>query len=291
MKYLLPALVTCLLAVSCVFTYRSGSGNVTVLGGCTEEGIDYTDIRDVAPFKALVFRIPCNLYYVQADKQEVRVETTEDFVGKVLTDVEGGTLDIHLQDGTYPRLVLRVVVSSPDIASIQVKGSGNMIHEGVLRSSGDLTLRTSGSGYVHTGDIVCTEFDGKSSGSGSLKLGNVTCTTFSGATTGSGALQVGNVSGTSSFSVTSSGSGSVRFESLSTEGDVSVRISGSGRAVFDQVTVGGDMDLGTTGSGDIKVNGSCRNVSASTSGSGTISGVLSYENLKQREAGSGRVKL
>ena len=290
MKQLLIALAACLLAVSCIFSYNS-NGNVTVLGGCTENGIDYTDIREVAPFKALIFRIPCNLYYVQADKQEVRVETTEDFAGKVLTDVDGGTLDIHLQEGTYKRLVLRIVVSSPDIESIQVKGSGNMIHEGVLRSSGDLTLRTSGSGDVRTGDIVCAGFNGKTSGSGSLRMGNISCTAFSGAISGSGALQVGNVSGTSSFTITSSGSGSVRFDSLSTEGDVSARISGSGRAVFDQVTVGGDMDLSTTGSGHIKVNGTCRNVSASTSGSGSISGDLSYEKLKQREAGSGRVNL
>lgn len=269
MKNLLLMLAACLLAVSCVININ-GSGGAIVIGGCSEEGITLTDTREVAPFRAINSRIPCNVYYSQSETQEVRVETTEEFAEKVLTEVNDGTLDIRLKEGKYHHLILRVVVSSPEIESMKVSGSGNLIHEGVLQVKGDLDLRTSGSGVLRTGDIVCDEFTGKTSGSGSVRTGRITCTSFSG---------------------TTSGSGSLRVEALSTKGDAYAHVSGSGGVYLNEVEVDGDMTLSTSGSGSIKVDGKCRNVTASTSGSGSISGNLAYESIQKSKSGSGSVSL
>ena len=267
MKKLIVILSVCLLAVSCVFSV-GGGGNVIVTGGCTEDGIDYTDVREVAAFRAINSHVPCNVYYTQSDTQEVRVETTEEFAGRVLTEVEEGTLDIRLQDGTYHHLILRVMVSSPEIESLKVSGSGNLYQEGALRVSGNLDIRTSGSGFIRTGEIVCAEFTGKSSGSGGIQAESITC---------------------QSLSIASSGSGHIGVDALSAEGDVSAHVSGSGGIYFDEAVVGGDMELRTSGSGSIRVDGKCRNVTATTSGSGSISGDLAYESLQRKESGSGRV--
>ena len=57
------------------------------------------------------------------------------------------------------------------------------------------------------------------------------------------------------------------------------------------MTVDGNMDLKTGGSGDILVNGSCRDVTATTSGSGNITGNLKYDHISVKSSGSGDVNL
>lgn len=269
MKNLFLALAACSMAVSCVLNFSDNDG-VHITGGCTEEGIDYSEVREVGPFSAISCGLPCNVYYVQAEAQEVRVETTREFVDTVLTTVQDGMLSIKLQEGHYDHPVLRVIVESPDIESIHISGNGHLIHEGTLYSTLNLNLRISGSGSIRTGDIVSDGFTGKCSGSGFLQTGNITCNRFSATVSGSGSVQVGG---------------------LSTEGYVTVRTSGSGTIRLDQVSVGRDMELKTSGSGGIQVNGNCRNVSASVSGSGHISGNLSYDTLQTSGSGSGRVAL
>ena len=148
MKKLLISLaavgMTAAMAVSCIINI-GGNGSVWV-GEYTEHGIDYTEVREVGHFRALASSLPANVYYVQADKQEVRVESTEEFAPKVLTTVEDGILTLKLEPGRYPKLILRVTVSSPDIEKLSVSGSGNLFHEGVLHASGSLALKVSGSG-------------------------------------------------------------------------------------------------------------------------------------------------
>ena len=266
-KFFIP-LVAGLMAVSCVININGG-GSVFV-GSCTEEGIDFSEIRDVASFHSLSVSLPCKVYYVQADKQEVRVESTREFAEKVLTTVDDGVLNLRLEPGRYPKLVLRVVVSSPDIERISVSGSGNLIHEGSLHASGDLTLKVSGSGDIRTGGIDSKDFSAQVSGSGSLDIGGLAC---------------------DGFSAKVSGSGGIAIQAVQAEGDASVRISGSGRVRLQDVTVDGDIDLNTSGSGGIRVNGSCHDVSATTSGSGSISGNLTYNSIHTRTSGSGRVNL
>ena len=267
MKKLLILLAAGLTAASCIIRI----GGSYWVGDCTEEGIDYTEVRDVQSFRGLSVGLPCNVYYEQADKQEVRVETTREFADKVLTEVEDGTLKLRLQHGRYPKLILRIVVTSPDIESLSVSGSGDLFHEGTLHASQDLNLKVSGSGDIRLGDIECRSFLSSCSGSGSIQTGNVTA--------GDG------------FSGTVSGSGEIDIENLTVTGNVTARVSGSGDIRLHEVSVDGDMDLSTSGSGDLLVNGRCNKVNASTSGSGNISGTLSYTNIKTHTSGSGHVDL
>lgn len=266
MKNLLLTLAAGLMAVSCVINISGG----TFVGICTEEGIDYTEVRDVNAFRGVSSSLPCNVYYVQGNEQEVRIESTKEFAGKVLTEVEDGKLSLKLEPGRYPKLILRVVVTSPDIESLSVSGSGNLIQEGTLHASKDLSLKVSGSGDVQTGDIDCRDFSAHVSGSGSLRAVTVSC---------------------AGFEASTSGSGSIGIEALTASGPASARISGSGRIRLHEVAVDGDMDLKTSGSGSILVNGRCGVVTATTSGSGSISGDLSHTGIHTHTSGSGDVNL
>ena len=267
MKKFFVFLAAGLLAVSCIINI--GNGFVSV-GECTEVGIDYTEVREVGSFNAISHSLPCKLYFSQADKQEVRVESTEEFAAKVITEVENGTLKLKMEEGRYPKLILRVVITSPDIESLQTHGSGDIVHEGALRVKGDLSVKAHGSGDIRMGTIEAKDFTTHSSGSGDLNFGRVDC---------------------AGFKVSTTGSGDITLTALVAKGNAEVRTSGSGNIRLSEVTVDGDMDLNTFGSGDIAVNGSCRDVKASTTGSGDISGNLSFGHIDARSSGSGRVRL
>jgi hypothetical protein len=268
MKKLLIFLAAAAMAVSCIINF--GGNGVVWVGDCTEEGIDHTEVREVGHFRAVASSLPAHVYYVQADKQEVRVESTEEFAPKVLTKVEDGKLSIKLEPGRYSKLILRVVVSSPDIEKLSVSGSGDLIHEGVLHASGSLALKVSGSGDIVTGEIDSRDFEAQCSGSGSIRVSKLVCDDFD-----------GQVSGSGDFTV----------DKLTSTGGASARISGSGDILLEEATVNGNMDLKTSGSGDITVNGSCHDVTASISGSGDISGHLKYDSISTHTSGSGRVNL
>ena len=288
MKKLLILLATAVMAVSCIINF-GGNGSVWV-GEYTEEGIDHTEVREVGPFRAVASSLPANVYYVQADKQEVRVETTEELAPKVLTTVEDGKLSLKLESGRYPKLILRVVVSSPDIDMLSVSGSGNLIQEGPMRASGSLALKVSGSGDIRMGDIDSRDFTAQTSGSGSIRVDRLNSDDFDGKVSGSGTLTMGRVS-CDEFVVSVSGSGDVFIDNLTAKESASVRVSGSGNVRLQDATVQDDMELRATGSGDIAVRGSCRDVSASTSGSGNISGNLTYKSISTKTSGSGKVNL
>ena len=292
MKKLLISLaavvLTAAMAVSCIVNI-GGIGS-TWVGECMEEGIDHTEVREVGHFRTVASSLPANVYYVQADKQEVRVESTGEFAPKVLTTVEDGKLSLKLEPGRYPKLILRVVVSSPDIEKLSVSGSGNLFHEGVLHASGSLALKVSGSGDIVTGEIDSRDFVVQCSGSGSIRAGKLVCDDFDGQVSGSGTIRMGRIS-CDDFEAGVSGSGGFFVDKLTSTGGASVRVSGSGDVRLGEVAVDGNMDLKTGGSGDITVYGSCHDVTASTSGSGNITGDLKYNNISVKAFGSGDVNL
>jgi hypothetical protein len=288
MKKLLLFLAAATMAVSCIINI--GGGSAVWVGECTEEGIDHTEVREVGHFRAVASSLPANVYYVQADQQEVRVETTEELASKVQTTVEDGILSLKLEPGRYPKLILRVVVSSPDIEKLSVSGSGNLIQEGPLHASGSLALKVSGSGDIRTGEIDSQDFTAQCSGSGSIRVGALACDDFGGKISGSGTITMGRIS-CDDFEMGVSGSGDFLVDVLTSTGGASVRVSGSGNVRLKEATVDGNMDLKTGGSGDIFIKGSCRNVTATTSGSGNISGDLKYNHISVKSSGSGDVNL
>ena len=286
--FLAAGVVAAMMAVSCIININ-GNGS-TWVGEYTEEGIDHTEVREVGHFRALSSSLPAHVYYVQADKQEVRIESTEELAPKVLTTVEDEVLTLKLEPGRYPKLILRVVVSSPDIEKLSVSGSGNLIQEGPLRASGSLSLKVSGSGDIRTGEIRSRDFTAQCSGSGSIRVGELACDDFDGKVSGSGALRMSSIS-CDEFEVSVGGSGDIFIDDLTTKESAAVRVSGSGNVRLKDVKVDGDMDLKTGGSGDILVNGSCHDVTATTSGSGNITGNLQYGHISVKTSGSGKVKL
>ena len=288
MKYFLLILIGCLLVASCIVHI----GGSSIVGYCTEDGIDFVEVREVGKFRALSSSLPCNVYFSQSAKQEVRIETTEEFASKVLTVVEDGTLKLKLEDGNYPKLILRIVISAPEIEGIAIRGSGNLIHEGLLQVDNNLNVSVSGSGDMQFGRISCRDFYATTTGSGNIGITSLAAGSTSARVSGSGNISIpGPVTVDGSMELSVSGSGDIDIETVTASGNASFRTTGSGDICLRDAAFEGDMDLKSSGSGDIVVNGSCRDVNASTSGSGNISGNLSHAGIHVHSTGSGDVVL
>ena len=288
LHFLAAGLLAASTAVSSIINI-GGNGAVQVFQ-CTEAGIDHTEVREVGHFRAVASSLPANVYYVQADRQEVRVESTEELAPKVLTTVEDGKLSLKLEPGRYPKLILRVVVSSPNIESLQVNGSGSLFHEGVLHASGGLALKVSGSGDMQVGSLDSRDFSARCSGSGDIRIEGISCDAFDGSVSGSGTMRLGSIS-CEGFETSVSGSGDFLVGKVTAKGGASAWVFGSGDIRLSEVTVDGNMDLKTSGSGDITVNGSCHDVTATISGSGDISGNLAHTGISTKTTGSGEIRL
>ena len=288
MKFFL-ILIGCLLVASCIVRFNGSS----VVGYCTEEGIDFVEVREVGPFRALSSGLPCNVYFSQAARQEVRIETTEEFADKILTVVEDGTLKLKLQDGNYPKLILRIYISVPAIESITIQGSGNLYQEGLLQVDNNLNLKVSGSGDMRFGQISSKGIEATTSGSGNIDIESLASAgSFSARVSGSGGIRIfGKTAVEGGVELSVSGSGDIDIDSVAASGNASARTTGSGDICLREVVFNGDVDLKTSGSGDIIVNGTCRDVNASTSGSGNISGNLSHAGIRVHSTGSGDVIL
>ena len=290
MRSLFLILIGCLLVASCIVHIGGGA---SIVGYCTEDGIDFVEVREVGKFRSLSSSLPCNVYFSQSAKQEVRIETTEEFASKVLTVVEDGTLKLKLEDGNYPKLILRIVISVPEIESITLQGSGDLFHEGLLQVDNSLSLKVSGSGDMRIGSVSCKGFETSTSGSGNIDIESLAAAgNVSARATGSGDIHIpGRVAVDGGVELSVSGSGDIDIKSVSASGNASVRTTGSGDICLRDVVFNGDMDLKTSGSGDIIVNGTCRDVVASSSGSGNISGNLSHAGMRVHSTGSGDVIL
>ena len=227
----------------CIINVSSG---VTVTGGCTEVGCDFSEERTPEPFESFTSAGPFNVYFVQAAEQKVLVEGKEEFVGKVLTTVSGDNLTIKLEDGIYSHLVLKVTVFSPDIKKMKTSGSGNLCSEGM--TVGDLDVSTSGSGDVRLGTVACDRLTISSSGSGDFSVAE---------------LSVGE-----DAELSTRGSGNVDVERITAAGSLKLSTMGSG-----SMHVSGsckDLDASTMGSGDISGDMEFESISRSETGSGRV---------------------
>lgn len=238
-------------------------------GGAIEGRNIVTEERIVGSFSRLASSGSIPVTYIQSDISKVVIEGSQEFIDKLVTEVQGRTLRIGMKKGNYHNLNLSVTVYSPVLDEVSMAGSGPFTDTKGHQSVGDVKYSSSGSGRITVGSLVCASFSGSLAGSGKLTIDELAC---------------GNAS------LSTSGSGGITVKSLSASKDASLRLAGSGFGLLDSVAVNGDLDLVISGSGSIKVNGRAGNVNASIAGSGSIMGDLDYKHLSTKTAGSGRIR-
>lgn len=271
--------------VSCMINYGG-----TVVTGYTEEGCDASQERPMPAFTSFTTSGPFNVYYVQSQESKVLVEGKEEFLDKVITEMDDETLLIKLEKGTYHNLVLKVTVFSPVADNIKSAGSGNLVDNQGHSSAKEIEYKVAGSGDLYLVNVSSkTDIDIASAGSGDVYAENIACEDLEVSMAGSGDLDINGLT-VKDLDVKVAGSGDAKVTSATIRKDADFAISGSGDIRVD-AEVGDEISAKTAGSGNITLNGSCNEIEATTSGSGDISGNLQYNRISTTSKGSGKVRL
>jgi len=223
---------------------------LTVTGNAFAKAIvsNETEDRHLTGFHAVDVSGSFDVYIVQGATESVKVDAPQDVIHNILTDVKGGTLNIHTKDhfnwhNLFGNKKMVVYVTLKEITGIALTGSGDVYFKEGLTAN-NLTLHLTGSGDVS---------------------GKLTAKTLESSITGSGDIKISGHADNSKISVTGSGDYSAR--SLTTTKTVA-HVGGSGDA---DVNASESLEASVTGSGDVRYAGNPKNVSKSKTGSGEIS--------------------
>lgn len=200
--------------------------------------------REVPAFRAVELEGSGNLTIRQGPEGPVRVETDENVLPLVKTEVVDGVLHLGLVAGAHVTRMTRLefTVTSPAVSGLTVSGSGNIRTVDVLRGR-SLVLQIHGSGSISCGARV-ERLQADIGGSGGI-----------------------DSYGTADrLSVAIRGSGSLRAHELSSA-DAEVNIAGSGDALL---YVTNTLDAEVSGSGSVRYGGGAR-ATVRTTGSGSVS--------------------
>ena len=204
-----------------------------------------TETREVSNFDSIALEGSGDVIVSQGGGESLIVETDDNLMEHVETEVRNGTLylgfetDVDSRGFSPTRLIFTVGVN--DLKGLSVSGSGNIESDMVETDSLEATI--SGSGEILIEDLIASEVTGKISGSGKIELSGEAVTQ----------------------DVTVGGSGKYRASDLQSE-SAEVSVSGSGNAT---VWATKTLDASISGSGSIDYFGN-PSVNQSTSGSGDV---------------------
>jgi hypothetical protein len=231
-------------AILCGALFLAGSG-VFALGARESEGsgIVRTESRTVAAFTAIVIEGSGNVTLSQGRTQSLAVETDDNLLPLVKTEVRAGVLYLGFAQGVKPVHVsqLEFLISVPELTAVKISGSGNLHATGLIRADA-LPLEISGSGGIYS-ELAVGRLGVMISGSGGI--------------TAEGKAE--------QLSVTISGSGSVQARDLASVA-AQVNVNGSGEAV---ISARRTISINVSGSGRVAYGGGAK-ATITTSGSGVV---------------------
>lgn len=175
------------------------------------------------------------------DEQEVLVETDENLMNYLDTDVHNGIWTIDFDRCTRKITRLKVYITLPYVDRLIVSGSGSIVGEDVFEGD-DLETTVSGSGSIDF-HFEGTEVDATISGSGVIDLYG-TSEFLEARISGSGNIRAFDMI-TQECDVYISGSGDLRTH---VEDFLKVRISGSGDVLYKGHP---QLDINISGSGSV----------------------------------------
>lgn len=227
-------LVAGLLTTSCNF-----------INGIDESGVTKIEQIDADKFDKIKVSGPFKVYVEPSATFKVELEADEAFLPYIKIAVEeDDLLRIRLENNislsTSKKIEVRVQM--PEVETVQISGSGNIVGNGVFSTNDDFEAKVAGSGNIEFG----------------IKSPNV-----SAGISGSGTISLSGYSDKLKGSI--SGSGNLNLDHIeSNEADVS--ISGSGKI---KVFAHDKLDAGISGSGTVYYKGDPK-IEFRKSGSGKV---------------------
>ncbi len=235
MKIFIKVLIASASLISCnVWPGESVTGN----GNIHEEK------RNISTFNTVKNLSSIDLEINSGESYSLSVEDDENILPYIITEVDGGILNIHYKNNTnINNDHAKVTITAPSINKIISSGSGDISGNGIIRNSSQIEFNLSGSGDVDA-KVDAPSIKVSASGSGNIKLAGRT----------------------KDFDCRVSGSGDVNCSNLQSE-NTTISISGSGNAhVFASV----HLTAKISGSGDVYYLGNPQSPEIHTTGSGIV---------------------
>lgn len=219
---------------SCTTRRVKGNGNI-ITSNRSEESFDA--VKAAGSF---------DVFFSQAETNEIRIEADENLMKYIQTSVEDGVLRIRTKSGMNirPSQDIKVYVKAPKYKSVSLSGSGNMVAESKITSTQKIKLSISGSGDIKLQEVDAPQVDVNISGSGKAEgFGN-----------------------TRDLDIDVAGSGDVMMKDLKAE-NAKISIAGSGNVwVFASMK----LDVRVAGGGDIHYYGNPADIKSKLAGSGNL---------------------
>lgn len=202
-----------------------------------------TQQRSVTGFTGVETHGSIDLEVSQGDYKVV-VESDENIIPEIVTEVVNGRLLVHFKDGfsNFSYTSARVYITAPTLNALEVHGSGNINSKGTISNNDKMEILVSGSGDINA-DIHSPVVTSDTNGSGNITLSGET----------------------REFSSSISGSGDVHAFDLKSE-TVKTSTHGSGNM---EVNASVKLESGIFGSGDVDYKGSPQ-ISSEVHGSGAL---------------------
>lgn len=217
-KLLSLSMLTIMLVCSCVHI-RTGIKHET-------EVKTVKQLTKINPFDEVEIAGPMSVIFEQNGTYTVRVETSPETFDKLVIYVQNKQLHIDTKDNVSIDDEVKVYITSPSLAGIDLAGSGTFDAPQPLAVR-ELDLDLAGSGDIHVKQLTCSELSIDLAGSGNMNFEQVEAQRVETDIAGSGNVKFSNLQADrAESSISGSGnivmSGSVRHhvENISGSGQV-----------------------------------------------------------------------
>ena len=212
------------------------------------------------------------LYTQTLGSQDIEIYAPDNLMDYVQVIEEGGLLKVRFKakdssmginiNGKHKT---EVRVSAPAVHTLRASSSGDIILKNGLQTKGQVSMKSSSSGDVKGGNVVCDVLEAEASSSGDIDLIKVECT---------------------SLEADASSSGDVSIKSLKAE-NVEADASSSGDVILSGVCRSADLSASSSGDVDAK-NLKADVVKAKASSAGDVS-CYPIESLEATTSSAGSV--
>jgi len=231
-QFLLIAAIVVVISAGC----RKDSAGIKGDGPIVSQEFNMPDITGV------LLSIDGNVYLMEGDTQQVRIEAQQNIIDNIKKSVSGGKWNIEYYNRVINHEGIDIYITTPLINYVAISGSGNVESTNAFTDSTDVSLTISGSGNIDM-SLLADFIESSVSGSGNIYL------------TGEA----------NEHRITISGSGNLKAFGLQTL-KTDITISGSGNS---EVFVTDYLDVIISGSGNVYYKG-YPGINVTISGSGSL---------------------
>jgi hypothetical protein len=230
----------------------------------TSNGIPLTVRRRTEMFNKIENSTSIDVVFKRSDSTSVTIKADENIIDYIITETYKNTLEIKIRND-YNCLDLKesplITVTSPNLESVSVTGSGNLIADNI--SGSGTVVRMTGSGDISVNTLTSPFLYASITGSGNINIDNCHTEDSEIMLSGSGNISMSGEGDDCKLSVT--GSGRVFNEKMLLRA-ATVSISGSGNSF---INISTSLNAIITGSGNIYLKGNPA-ISQNITGSGRI---------------------